>query len=345
MDAWKTRSWGLSLVLAVALAGSARAQSNAFLKLGDIGNDGAAANGMEILGIAWSGPTMNMGPMQITAATPPPDVRTLTVMKRVDKSSPKLAQALAKGTVFPEATLLVPEGRGSRKYMEFKLTQVMISGYQTSGSQERPTESLSLNFAKIAYAYPQKEPGGPLEVPYDLKAIPKGALEEGRPAAPAAADLLPLNGLTLATTFIPWGQTATIAAKDASSKQGGRCFFRYRYETGNQGALAAGATTNRTHLNAANGPALADDALPGLAAADEHTASGLLPLKEGTWTLYVHVDDDLLVAEGDEQNNLRRVGVRVEGSCGRESTGKTPSVSSLAVEEPSETATPTRLGA
>ena len=59
-------------------------------------------------------------------------------------------------------------------------------------------------------------------------------------------------------------QTATISTYAASSKQAGRCFFRSRYDIGNQGQANAGATTNRIHLDAANGPSLADDALPGL---------------------------------------------------------------------------------
>ncbi|HKY60351.1 MAG TPA: type VI secretion system tube protein Hcp [Gemmatimonadota bacterium] len=322
MSSWNTTrlGWGLALVLALAVAESARAQSG-FFKLGEIGAE-AQANGMEILGISWGGPTMNMGPMDISA-TPPPDARTVRILKRVDKSTPLIAQALARNQRFPVATLTVPKGGGSQEYLEIKLENVIISSYQTGGTQDSPTETLSLNFTEIKFDYSEKKlaaPAGPEKAGYDLKKVEEGAARpgEGPPAAglvAAVADLLPLNGLTVATIFIPWGQTATVSTDAASSKQGGRCFFRYRYDTGNQGQAGAGATTNRIHLDAANGPSLADDALAGLAAGDQQTSSGLLPLVVGTWTLYVHVDDDLLVAEGDEQNNLRRVRVRVEGSC------------------------------
>ncbi len=342
MSSWNTtsRDLGLALVLALAVAGSARAQ-NGFLKLGDIGEE-APANGMEILGISWGGPTMNMGQMDVLAAEPPPDARTLRILKRVDKSTPLIQQALARNEVFPEATLKVPKGGGSQEYLEIKLENVIISSYQRGGTQDRPTETLSLNFTAIKFNYPEKKlaaPAAPVkaEVKWDVAEYRAGDAAMGqardeadvsekvsadRAAGPTApglvavvADLLPLNGLTLATSFIAWGQTATISTDAASSKQGGRCFFRHRYDIGNQGQAAAGATTNRIHLDAANGPSLADYALPGLAAGDQQTSSGLLPLVVGTWTLYVHVDDDLLVAEGDEQNNLRRVRVRVEGSC------------------------------
>lgn len=249
----------------------------------------------------------------------------------MDKASPLIAEARAKGTRFPEATLTIPKGGGSQEYLEIKLTDVMISSYQAGGSQDLPTETFSLNFIALVVLgseaqrvgpdppvdilsrtiplrpsrnvspNPQKEPAAPHAAKFDVTNAKKAAPEQGRVAAAAVADLLPLNGLTVATSFIAWGQTATISTDDASSKQGGRCLFRYRYDTGNQGQAGAGGTTNRIHLDAANGPSLADDALPALAVGDEHTASGLLPLVVGTWTLYVHADDDLLVAEGDER--------------------------------------------
>ncbi len=322
MSSWNTtsRGWGLAIALALAVTGSARAQDG-FLKLGDIGEE-AHANGMEILGISWGGPTMIMGQMDVLAAEPPPGARTVRILKRVDKSTPLIAQALARNQRFPEATLTVPKGGGSQGYT-VTMSEVIITSFQTGGTEARPTDTLTLNFTSIKFNYLEKKPpapAGPEKAGYDLKKAEKAAAGpgEGPPAAElvaAVADLLPLNGLTVATSFIAWGQTATISTDAASSKQGGRCFFRYRYDTGNQGQAGAGATTNRIHLDAANGPSLADDALAGLAAGDQQTSSGLLPLVVGTWTLYVHVDDDLVVAEGDEQNNLRRVRVRVEGSC------------------------------
>ena len=351
MSCWNTtrRGWGLALVLALAVAESARAQSG-FFKLGEIGAE-AQANGMEILGISWGGPTMNMGPMDISAATPPPDARTVRILKRVDKSTPLIAQALARNERFPVATLTVPKGGGSQEYLEITMTDVIISSYQTGGTQDRPTETLSLNFTAIKFDYSEKKlaaPAGPVKAGYDLEKVEEGAAGPGEapPVAglvAAVADLLPLKGLTVATSFIPWGQMATISTDAASSKEGGRCFFRYRYDTGNQGEAGAGATTNRIHLDATNGPSLADDALVGLAAGDQQTSSGLLPLVVGTWTLYVHVDDDLLVAEGDESNNLRRVRVRVEGSCDDESpTRKEATPPTRSSEQPSGAAVEVR---
>lgn len=324
MSSWNTRSrwFCLVLVLALGTSGSARAQ-NAVLKLGDPGGAAIARpEPIDILSFSWGAsrtPTMNMGPMDLSAVEPPPSARTVRILKRVDKSTPLIAQALARNERFPEATLTVPKGGGSQEYLEITMTDVIISSYQTGGTPDRPTESLSLNFTAIKFNYSEKKPAappGPAKAGYELKKVEEGVADPSAgPPAAAVADLLPLNGLRVATSFVPWGQTATISTDAASSKQAGRCFFRYRYDTENQGQVAAGAATNRIHLDAANGPSLADDALPGLGAGQQQTASGLLPLKEGLWTLYVHVDDGLVVAEGDEQNNLRRVRVRVEGSC------------------------------
>lgn len=164
---------------------------------------------------------------------------------------------------------------------------------------------------------PQANPQPPVPgiegSPIGTAGAPSDRKGTGRLAA--AADLLPVQGLRLATKLIPWGQTATISTDEASAKKNGRCEFRYRYETTNDGQAAAGPGSNHVLLNAATGPALAKDALPALAVATQHTASGLLQLKPGTWTLYVQVDALKQVAESDEQNNLRRVRVQVDGSC------------------------------
>lgn len=147
-------------------------------------------------------------------------------------------------------------------------------------------------------------------------AAPEAAAQLAAPAPPPLPDLLPAPpGLTVGATPIPWGQTATISPGEASETKGGRCRFRYRYDTANAGQAAAGAATNRIRLDAPAGPELAKDALPGLAAGAQHTSSGHLWLKGGTWTLYVGVDNDFVVAESDEQNNMKRVRVRVDGRC------------------------------
>lgn len=129
-------------------------------------------------------------------------------------------------------------------------------------------------------------------------------------------DLIPVNnGLQLGSKVIPWGQTATISTDEASSKQGGRCEFRYKYGTTNAGQAGAGPAANLILLNAVNGPVLANAPLPALAVAAQHTSSGTVQLVPGTWTLYVHVDGQTQVIETDDKNNVQRVRVQVDGKC------------------------------
>jgi hypothetical protein len=180
--------------------------------------------------------------------------------------------------------------------------------------QQPPTPGIEGSPVGTAGA-PQQPPKPGIEgSPVGTAGAPSGRPRPGTVQL-SVADLLPLNGLRVGPKLIQWGQTETISADQASSKQGGRCEFRYRYDTGNQGNAASGPATNLVLLNQPNGAALAQDALPGLAVATQHTSSGTLWLVPGTWTIYVHADGKQDVAEGDEQNNLRRVRVQVEGSC------------------------------
>jgi hypothetical protein len=156
---------------------------------------------------------------------------------------------------------------------------------------------------------PAPDPKGPSQAPLrpGLKA----------PGLAVQPDLLLIGAFRLANTDIAWGTSGAVSSDHASSKKGGRCFFRYRFEVRNDGKGPAGATKSRIHLDKANGPVLDQSALPPLAPGGQHTSSGLLPLKVGTWTLYVHADDPDVVAEPDDKNNLRRVRVNVTGDCSK----------------------------
>lgn len=147
--------------------------------------------------------------------------------------------------------------------------------------------------------------------------------EEDRPdqdgpiqlALHVSPDLALVAAFQLGNAVIPWGNSANVADTDASTQQAGVCRFRYKYTTRNQGPVGAMATANRVMRDAPNGPVLAANGLPALAAGVAANSSGHLSLKPGTWMLYEHADAPLLVAESDEANNLRRVRVTVTGDC------------------------------
>lgn len=156
---------------------------------------------------------------------------------------------------------------------------------------------------------PAPDPKGPSQAPV------RPGLKVPGPAA--QSDLLLVNAFRLANTDIAWGGSGAVSSDHASSRKGGRCLFRYRFDVRNAGKAPAGATKSRVHLDKPNGPVLVQSPLPALAPGAQNSASGLVPLKVGTWTLYVHADDPDVVPEADDKNNLRRVRVTVTGDCGR----------------------------
>jgi len=137
----------------------------------------------------------------------------------------------------------------------------------------------------------------------------QATLGVGRP------DLALVGGFLIGDATLAWGTSSRLSADQAAFKKGGRCGFRYRYSTRNQGGMPAGATSNRILLDAQDGPVLATAALPVLAPGAAANSSGHVLLAPGTWTLYVHADAPMAVVEGDEANNLRRVRVTVQGDC------------------------------
>ena len=97
------------------------------------------------------------------------------VTKTVDKSSPKLFLAGASGEHIKDATLFVRKAGSNSDYLQIKLTDVLVSSYQTGGSGgDNPTESFSLNFAKVQYSYTGTDADGKLlpaiDVGWDLLA-------------------------------------------------------------------------------------------------------------------------------------------------------------------------------
>jgi type VI secretion system secreted protein Hcp len=98
----------------------------------------------------------------------------------VSKASPMLFLACASGQHIKDATISVRKAGGKTEdYLILKMTDVMISSYQASGSstQDRPTESVSMAYAKIEFTYKPQNANGTLgagiTTGWDLKANQK----------------------------------------------------------------------------------------------------------------------------------------------------------------------------
>ena len=97
--------------------------------------------------------------------------RQMVITKPIDKASPKLAQACAAGDHIGSGIIeLCRAGGDKQPYMEYKLTDVMISSFSCGGAniadggagggKDVPVETLSLSYGKIEWKYTQTQVAG-----------------------------------------------------------------------------------------------------------------------------------------------------------------------------------------
>jgi type VI secretion system secreted protein Hcp len=91
------------------------------------------------------------------------DVHDISLTKNVDKATPALIRSCCNGEHFDEAVLVVRKaGKDALDYLKITMTSVLVTSYQTGGSDGDPTltENINLCFAKFKCSYtPQKEDG------------------------------------------------------------------------------------------------------------------------------------------------------------------------------------------
>lgn len=87
-------------------------------------------------------------------------------VKRVDKASPKLLLACARGDHINQALLTCRKaGKDQQEYLKITLKDCLVSSFQTSGSGGAdivPLDQVSLNFSGIKYEYREQKPDGTL---------------------------------------------------------------------------------------------------------------------------------------------------------------------------------------
>lgn len=116
----------------------------AFIKITDIKGESTDArhrDQIEILSWSWGS----------GAAQPPAGPGTLTVTKRVDSSSPKLAAAVAKRRKLGRITLTLPPARQGEQARMVTLDEVVASGLRATGADGAGTESISFNYTKVTF--------------------------------------------------------------------------------------------------------------------------------------------------------------------------------------------------
>ncbi len=117
--------------------------------------------------LAWSWGMSNSGTSHTGggAGSGKVNVQDLSVTKYIDKASPALMLACCNGKHYDKATLVVRKaGEKPVEYVKIEMTQVMVTSVSTGGSggEDRLTENISLNFAKVKFEYtPQDDKGAP----------------------------------------------------------------------------------------------------------------------------------------------------------------------------------------
>lgn len=90
----------------------------------------------------------------------------VTCAKTLDKASPKIAESICKGKVFPKVEIHVTASTtdaGRATYYAYELKNVMVTHYNISGSgqsEDVPMEDFSLNFEEIKVTYTETDSKG-----------------------------------------------------------------------------------------------------------------------------------------------------------------------------------------
>ena len=137
-----------------------------FIKIGDLkGESKDKGHAGEIDVLAWSWGASNSGSAHVGggAGAGKVNVQDLSFTKYIDKSSPDLMLACCNGKHYPEAKLVVRKaGETPLEYLTITMNDLIVTSVSTGGSggEDRLTENVTLNFAKVKVQYSAQKPDG-----------------------------------------------------------------------------------------------------------------------------------------------------------------------------------------
>ncbi len=115
--------------------------------------------------LAWSWGVSNSGTTHMGGGggSGKANFQDISCTKYIDAASHALLLACATGEHFSNAVLTVRKaGKTQQKYVTITMEEVMVVAVSTGGSggEDRLTENLSLNFAKVKFEYFQQDEKG-----------------------------------------------------------------------------------------------------------------------------------------------------------------------------------------
>jgi type VI secretion system secreted protein Hcp len=158
---------------------------DAFLKLDGIKGESADAKHkgeIDISSFSWGASQTGVSATGGGGGAGKVHFQDIHFVKKTDASSPLLMLNCANGAHIKEGNFVVRKAGGTQlEYLKIKLTDILVSSFKDHGSisgGDIPTESVTLNFAKVEYSYqPQgsdgKAQGGPILAGWDVKANQK----------------------------------------------------------------------------------------------------------------------------------------------------------------------------
>lgn len=157
---------------------------DAFLKLSTIpgeSTDDKHKDWIEILSFSWgvNQPTTGSRSTGGAASAERANLQDLSVVKVLDRASPKLFLFCCNGTHIPTASLELCRATGDKtRYMEYKMSDVIVTsvrpGGQAQGGEPLPLEEVTFNYGKIELTYTETDhatgkPKGDVKAHWDLK--------------------------------------------------------------------------------------------------------------------------------------------------------------------------------
>jgi type VI secretion system secreted protein Hcp len=150
-----------------------------FIKIGDLKGESRDAKHKEQIDVlAWSWGMSNSGSAHMGggAGAGKVSVNDLSLTKYIDFSSTALQLACCNGKHFKEALLVVRKaGENPLEYLKITMDEVLVTSVSTGGSggEDRLTENVTLNFAKVKVEYQKQKAdgaadGGPATLGWDI---------------------------------------------------------------------------------------------------------------------------------------------------------------------------------
>jgi type VI secretion system secreted protein Hcp len=118
---------------------------------------------IDVLAWSWGASQSGSAHLGSGAGAGKVNVQDLSLTKYIDKASADLMLACCNGKHFPKAELVVRKaGEQPLEYLKVTMEDLIITSVQTGGSggEDRLTENVSLNFAKVQVEYSEQQKDG-----------------------------------------------------------------------------------------------------------------------------------------------------------------------------------------